>query len=86
MLGLGQEVEEVALVELCLSDDASLEKSFPALVECAVEEGEKDGGVFAQNLAVLVVQCTKDVDLAEDVVCSGCHYECGMYIACVMEV
>jgi hypothetical protein len=86
VLGLGKEVEQVALVEVCLSYNASLEESFPALVECAVEEGEEDSSVFAQNLAGLVVQCAEDVNLAQEIVCFSCHCVCGECIACVVEV
>jgi hypothetical protein len=70
---LGEEVEEIALIELGLSDYASLQERFPALVECAVEEGKEDCGIFAEDMAVLVAQCAEDVHLAEDGVGAGSH-------------
>jgi hypothetical protein len=75
VFGLWEEVEQVALVELGLSDHASLEERLPALVECAVEKGEEDGSILAENVSVLVVQLAEDVDLAEDGVGIGCHCE-----------
>ena len=79
VLGLWEEVEQVALVELGLTDHSSLEESFPALVECAVEEGKEDGSIFAEDVPVLVVQVAEDVDLAQDGVGVGCHGEvCGV--------
>jgi hypothetical protein len=86
MLGLRQEVEQVALVELGLSDHASLEESLPALVECAVEQGEEDGSILAEDVTLVVLQLAEDVDLAEDgfgvgghcEVCSGARSMVGM--------
>lgn len=75
VLGLGEEVEQLALVELGLADDTALEQLFPALVECAVEEGEEDGGVLAEDMARLVVESAEDVDLAQNGVRAGGH--CG---------
>jgi hypothetical protein len=78
VLGLWKEVKKVALVELGLSDHASLEKSFPALVECAVQKGKENSSIFAKNVTVLVVELTEDVDLAENSVGISCHYEVGV--------
>lgn len=75
VLGLWKEVEQVALVELCLSNHTALKESFPSLVECAVEEGKEDGSIFAENVSVLVIELTEDVDLAEDGVGISCHDE-----------
>jgi hypothetical protein len=66
VLGLWEEVEQIALIELGLADDTALEQLFPALVECAVEEGEEDGGVLAEDLACLVIESAEDVDLAQN--------------------
>jgi hypothetical protein len=62
---LGKEVEEVALVELCLPDHTALQESFAALIEGTVEEGKEDGGIFAEDVAVLVAQLAEDIDLAK---------------------
>lgn len=64
MLGLWEEVEKVALVELSLSDYSSLQQRFPALIECAVEERKEDTGVLAEDVTVLVVEVAEDVDLS----------------------
>lgn len=64
VFGFWEEVQEIALVEFGLSDHSSLEKRFPALVERAMEKSKKDGGIFAQDVSVLVVQFTEDVDLS----------------------
>jgi hypothetical protein len=76
VLGLWEEVEQLALVELGLAGNAALKKLFPALVECAVKEGEEDGGVLAEDMARLVIERAEDVDLAQHVVLAGGHREC----------
>jgi hypothetical protein len=63
LLGLWKEVEEIALVELGLPGYSSLEQRLPALVECAVEECQKDARVLAEDVTVLVVEVSEDVDL-----------------------
>jgi len=68
MLGLRQEIEEVALVELGLADDAALEQGLAGGVEGAVEDGEEDGGFLAEDLAGVVVEGAEDVDVVEDLV------------------
>lgn len=66
VLGLRKEVEKVALIELSLSDHSSLKELFPALVECAVEESKENAGILAENVSVLVIEVSKDVDLAKN--------------------
>lgn len=75
VLGLWEEVEQIALVELCLSNHTALKESFPALVECAVEKRKEDGSIFAKDVSVLVIELTEDVDLAEDGIGIRCHDE-----------
>jgi len=75
MLGLWKEVEEVSLVELSLADYSSLQKRFPALVECAVEEGKEDTGVLAEDVPVLIIEVSENVDLAQNTVGVNCHGE-----------
>jgi hypothetical protein len=64
VLGLWEEVEEVSLVELSLSNYSSLEQRFPALIECAVEERKEHASVLAEDVTVLVVEVAEDVDLS----------------------
>lgn len=73
VLGLGQEVEQVALVELGLAEHSPLQELLSAVVECAVEKGKEDSSVLAEDVTVRVVQLAEDVDLAEDRVSAGCH-------------
>lgn len=81
VLGLWEEVEQIALVEFCLSDHTTLEESFPALVECAVEESKEDGSIFAQDVSVLVIELAEDVNLAENGIGIRGHDE--VYDMCV---
>jgi hypothetical protein len=76
VLGLWEKVEQVALVELSLSDHTSLKESLPALVECAVEQGEEDGSILAEDVTLVVLQLAEDIDLAEDGFRVGGH--CGV--------
>jgi hypothetical protein len=66
VLGLGEEVRELAAVELSLADLAALEQGFPGRVEGAVEEGEEGEGVGGQDLAVRLVDLAENVDALED--------------------
>jgi hypothetical protein len=68
-----EEVEQVALVEFGLADHSPLQQVLAALVECAMQEGEEDGGILAENVSVLVIELAEDVDLAEDGVGISCH-------------
>lgn len=70
---LGEEVEQLPLVKLGLANYTSLQEGFPALVECAVQQREEDGGIFAEDVPVLVVQGAEDVDLAQLRVGRGSH-------------
>ena len=79
VLGLWQEVEQVSLVELGLAKHASLEQGFSALVECAVEKGQEDTGVLAENVAVLVIEVAEDVDLSQDPFGIDGHCAVGIY-------
>ena len=73
MLGLWEEVEQIAFIQLGLADHSALKKCFPALIECAVEKCKEDGSIFAEDVSVLVIQLAEDVDLAEDSIRVGCH-------------
>jgi hypothetical protein len=68
-----EEVEQVALVELGLSGHSPLQQVLTALVKCAVQESEEDGGILAENVPVLVIELAEDIDLAEDGVGISCH-------------
>lgn len=83
VLGLGQEVKEVALVKLSLAEYSPLQELLSAVVECAVEKGKEDSSILAENVTVGVVQLAKDVNLTEDGVSAGCH--CGLYL-CMISV
>lgn len=65
MLGLGQEVEEVALVELGLADLTALEELLAPAVEGAVEDSEEDADFLGEDLAGIVVELAEDVDILE---------------------
>jgi hypothetical protein len=75
VLGLGEEVEKVTLVELSLANHSSLQELLPAVVECAVEESKKYSSILAKNVTVGVVQFAEDVNLAKNGVGAGCHYD-----------
>jgi hypothetical protein len=66
MLRLREEVEFDAFVELGLTELAAIEERFAPLVERTVQQGEEDRGIFAQDFASLVIQCTVDCDVFED--------------------
>lgn len=68
MLGLGEEVELVAVVELLLADLASFEERLACGIEGAVQHGEENDSFLAQHLSSLVVEPTEDVDILEDLV------------------
>lgn len=68
MLGLGEEVELVAIVKLLLANLAPLEKGLACSVEGAVEHGEEDDGLFAEHSPPLVVEPAEDVDILQDLV------------------
>lgn len=68
MLGLGEEVELVAIVKLLLANLAPLEKRLACSVEGAVEHGEEDYGLFAEHSPPLVVEPAEDVDILQDLV------------------
>lgn len=82
VLGLWEEVEEVALVELGLANLAALEQGLAGAIERAVQESKEDGCVFGQDLAGLVVEGSEDVDFAENVVCVLCAW-CHDYVVCL---
>lgn len=73
VLGLREEVKEISLVELSLTNYSSLKQRFPALVKCAVKEGKEDTGVLAEDMTVLVGEVAEDVDLAQNAIGIGCH-------------
>lgn len=68
MLGLGEEVELVAIIKLLLANLAPLEKRLACSVEGAVEHGEEDDGLFAEHSPPLVVEPAEDVDILQDLV------------------
>lgn len=79
VLGLWEEVESVALVELGLADHATLEESFPRAVEGAVEHSKENSSVLGEDLAGLVAERTKDLDVLQGLVCvwrDSCHGCC----------
>ena len=75
MLGLRKEVEEGAPVEVSLADLAALEELLAAAVEGALEEGEEGEGLGSEDLALVVLDGTEDVDALEDGFGRG-HCEC----------
>lgn len=66
VLGLWEEVWEVALVELRLADHTSLEQLLSSGVESSVQHGEEDDSVLVQDLLLLVIDVSEDVDILED--------------------
>lgn len=79
MLGLGEEVELVAIVKLLLANLAPLEKRLACSVEGAVEHGEEDDGLFAEHSPPLVVEPAEDVDILQDLVCVDGRRHDGRY-------
>lgn len=65
VLGLGQEVGQVAAVDLGLLVDTALQESLAGRVEGAVQDGEEGAGVLGEDLAAVVVQSTQDGDILE---------------------
>jgi len=66
VLGLWQEVELSTLVELHLADLTPLEEGFAGRVECTVKKGEEGSGILGQDLASLVIERPKDLDVLEN--------------------
>lgn len=66
VLGLWQKVELTTLVKLQLANLASLKEILACGVEGAVEEGEEGSCILGEDLAGLVVQRCKDLDVRED--------------------
>ena len=84
MLGFWEEVRQLALVELGLSDDTALEESFAGGIEGSVEDGEEGGGFFGEDVAGLVVEGSQDGDALDDVLDVCCHAGCSFgYIGCM---
>jgi hypothetical protein len=60
VLSLGEEVEELAIIEGSLAIDTALEESLAGRVEGAVEDGEEGTGVLGENLAGIVGDAAED--------------------------
>lgn len=75
MSGFWEEVWQRALVELCLSDHTSLEEVLAGAIEGSVKEGEECKSIFAEDLAVEVVDCASDVNALENRI-GGSHCVC----------
>jgi hypothetical protein len=87
VLGLGEEIEEVALVELSLTQHSPLQKLLSAVVECAVEKSKEDSSIFAEDVTVGVVQLAEDVNLAENGISAGCHCDnVSNWDLCIMQL
>jgi hypothetical protein len=65
VLGLGEEVREMALVDLGLAIDTALEEGFPGRVEGAVEDGKESASFLGEDLAMLVIHSAQDGDILE---------------------
>lgn len=77
MCGLWKEVELGALVELLLADLATLKESLAAGVECAVEDSKEDGSLLGEDLAGLVIELSKKVDVLQDLLgIDWCRHDC----------
>jgi hypothetical protein len=63
VLGLGEEVRQMALVNLGLAIDTALQEGFPGRVEGAVEDSEESAGFLGEDLAMLVVHGAQDGDI-----------------------
>lgn len=66
MLGLREEVRKNIAVKLSLASLATLKEVLAALVEGAVQEGEKGEGLGGEDLAVDVVDFARDGHALED--------------------
>lgn len=78
VLGLWEEIWNVALVELSLANHAALKECFSGAIESAVEQCKENSGLFGEDLAGLVIERTEDVDVLQDIVWVGGH-DCNMF-------
>ena len=65
VLGLRQEVEQVALVNLGLTVNPALEESLASGVEGPVEDGEESTSILGEDLAGVIIQSAQDGDILE---------------------
>lgn len=65
MFGLGQEVEQVATVNLGLALDAALQQGLAGAIEGAVQQGQEGDGLLGEDLAGLVADGAEDGDVFE---------------------
>lgn len=65
VLCLGEEVQKVALVELCLPDHTTVEELFAPGIESTVKDREEDADFLGENLLLFAVKLAKDVDILE---------------------
>jgi hypothetical protein len=68
VLGLWQEVEDVTLVKLGLSDIPSLKESLACAIERAVEHCEEDGSILAKYLSGLVIERAQNINVIQSLV------------------
>lgn len=65
VLGLGQEVGEMALVDFGLAVYTALEEGLAGGIEGAVQDSEESASILGKDPAAIVVQGTKDGDILE---------------------
>lgn len=65
VLGLGEEVEQVALVNLGLAVDTALQEGLAGRVEGTVEDGEESTSILGEDLAGIIIESSEDGDVLE---------------------
>lgn len=63
VLGLGEEVGQMTLVDLGLAVNSTLQESFAGRVEGAVQDGEEGTGILGEDLAGLLGDGAQDGDI-----------------------
>ena len=66
MLGFGEEVWQLALVELRLSDHTTLKEVLAGPIEGSVKESEERKSILCEDLLVEVCDLARDVHALED--------------------
>ena len=74
MFRFGEKVRKLALVELCLSGHAALEKLLPRAIEGPVEEGKERKSIFGENLLVEISDRSSNIHALQNRI-GGSHHE-----------
>ena len=83
VLGLGQEIGQLAAVKLGLAQDAALEQVFAGGIEGAMQEGKEGNGIAGEDLAVGLGDRPGDGDALDDGVGGGHAVKAFLASACL---